>query len=276
MKKNYFKTALFLALFISSISVNAQIIADGTYNIYNTNLSEVISVNRIVEGDPGNPQNVIIGRARMQVYNVSNNDQEWTFSHQGGDIYKISNVGDNSILGVKDGWCGDFGDVQVGFDNSSPYTLFKVIAGTSANSYVFQIAFDSDCNFGSTNVPVKAFDIDGGNSGSKINTFPTDTGNANQEFQILALGTLSTSDSFLSDALSIYYNRNEGLVIASKQANINNLEVNVYDLTGHTVTYKKIISGKDTVKLNNVSSGVYFARINDADNNTMIKKFIVH
>ena len=275
MKKNYFKMLLFVALFISSINVSAQIIADGTYNIYNTTLSEVISVNAIAPGAPGNPQNVIIGRARMQAYNATNNFQQWTFAHQGNDVYKISNVGDNSILGVKDGWCGDFGDVQVGFDNSSPYTIFKVIAGTSANSYVFQIAFDSDCNFGSMNTPIKAFDIDGGTSGSKINTFPTDLGNVNQQFQILTLGTLSTNDSFLSNALSVYFTKNEGLVVNSKQANIKNLKVSIYDLSGRTVTTQEI-SGKGTITLNSVAKGVYFARINDANNKTMVKKFIVY
>jgi len=262
------------AVNITVNSPSTPIIANGTYNIYNPTLSEVMSVNTVAEGQPENPQNIIIGRARMQAFDVSNNLQEWTFTHQGNDIYKITNVGDNSTLGVKDGWCGDFGDVQVGFDNSSPYTLFKVIAGTSVNSYVFQIAFDSDCNFGSTNVPVKAFDIDGGNSGSKINTFPTDAGNANQEFQILALGTLSTNDSFLSDALSIYYNKNEGLIVNSKQSNIQKLTVNIYDLSGRSITSKEI-SSKGTIEINNVNNGVYFARVIDENNNSMVKKFIV-
>ncbi|TBN03687.1 T9SS type A sorting domain-containing protein [Hyunsoonleella flava] len=275
MKKNYFKVLLLLVLFIGNTSVNAQIIADGTYNIFNPTLSEVISVNRVAEGDPGNPQNVIIGRARMQVYDASNSDQEWSFSHQGGDIYKISNVGDSSILGVKDGWCGDFGDVQVGFDNSSPYTLFKVIAGTNANSFVFQIAFDSDCNFGSTNVPIKAFDIDGGNSGSKINTFPTDSGNANQEFEIVALGTLSTNNSFLSDALSVYYDKDRGLVINSKNADLGKLSISVFDLSGRAIISKESNGNRTTMKLETLNKGVFFARISNKENNTLVKKFIV-
>lgn len=275
MKKNYFKMLLQTMIVIGGVTVNAQIIADGTYNIYNTNLSEVISVNRIAEGDPGNPQNVIIGRARMQAYDSNNDDQEWTFSHQGGDIYKISNVGDNSILGVKDGWCGDFGDVQVGFDNSSPYTLFRVIAGTNANTYVFQIAFDSDCNFGSTNVPIKAFDIDGGNSESKINTFPIDSGNANQEFQIITLGTLSTEDSFLENNLSVIYNQNEGLVISSNKVNLEKLRISVYDIAGRFITSKELTNRQTIIKMHNVNNGVFFARINDGSNNILVKKFIV-
>lgn len=276
MYKNY-TTKLLLTLSIAFLGfgVNAQIIPNGTYKIFNPNLSEVISVNTIPENQPGNPQNVIIGRARMEAPSSTNNLQEWTFTHQGNDIYKITNVGNNTILGVKDGWCGDFGDVQVGFNDSDTSTLFKIVNGVAANTFVFQIAFDAFCNFGSSNNPIKVFDIDGGASGSKINTFTGASANVNQEFQIQALGLLSTDDSFLSNALSIYYKQNEGLVVNSKQTNIKNLKVNIYDLSGRIVTSKKIF-GKDTITLNNVANGVYFARINDADNNTLVKKFIVY
>lgn len=274
MKKNYFKILLLAFVCICGASVQAQIIADGTYNIFNQNLLEVISVNRIAMGEPGNPQNIIIGRTRMQTYDINNNDQEWTFTHQGNDIYKITNVGDNSILGVKDGWCGDFGDVQVGFADSSPYVLFKIISGVAANTYVFQIAFDGDCNFGSTNVPIKAFDIDGGNSGSKINTFPTDSGNTNQEFEIVTLGTLGTDNNYLSDNLSVRYNKNEGLIINSNKASIDKLSISIFDITGRFITSKESISRHTTIKMNTVNSGVFFARISDTNNNTLVKKFI--
>lgn len=274
MKKNYFKTVLALAMFICMLSANAQIIADGTYNIFNPTLSEVISVNTIAQGDPGNPQDVIIGRARMETPDNTNNLQEWNFTHQGGDVYKITNVGDNSTLGVKDGWCGDFGDVQVGFDNTSPHVLFRVINGVAANTFVFQIAFDTDCNFGSMNDPIKAFDIDGGNSGSKINTFPIDTGNVNQEFQILPLGTLDIKDSFLSDNLSIIYNKNEGLIVNSNKTNLGKLSISIFDVAGRSITSKEFTSRNTTIKMDIVKSGVYFARISDENNNILVKKFI--
>lgn len=274
MKKNYLKVMLVLALCIATSGVNAQIIADGTYNIFNPNLSEVIGVNRIPEGDPGNPQNVIVGRARMQVYDVNNDDQEWAFVHQGNDIYKITNVGDNSILGVKDGWCGQFGDVQVGFDNTSPHTLFKVVAGSAANTFVFEIAFNNDCNFGSMNDPIKVFDIDGGNSGSKINTFDTDSGNANQEFQIVTLGTLNTDDRFLEDNLSIIYNRNEGLVINSNKKDLDRINVTIFDITGRSVISKELTNPHTTIKMETTNNSVFFARISDSNNNILVKKFI--
>ncbi|AJR04996.1 T9SS type A sorting domain-containing protein [Siansivirga zeaxanthinifaciens] len=276
MKKNYLKTVLATVTLICTLNFNAQIIADGTYNIYNTNLSEVLSVNRIPMGDAGNPQNVIIGRARMQTYNINNDDQQWTFAHQGNDVYKITNVGDNSILGVKDGWCGQFGDVQVGFDNSSPYTLFKVVAGTTANTYVFQIAFDSDCNFGSVNIPIKAFDIDGGNSGSKINTFDINTANPNQQFQILALGTLSTESNFLSNKITLYYNQVEGLVVDTNTSRLGDLKVNVFDLMGRSIASEKINNNHSSIKLDNTKTGVYIALIKDSENNTLVKKFVVY
>lgn len=276
MKKNYLKTALAIVTLICTLNLNAQIIADGTYNIYNTNLSEALSVNRTPMGDAGNPQNVIIGRARMQTYDVNNDDQQWTFAHQGNDVYKITNVGDSSILGVKDGWCGQFGDVQVGFDNSSPYTLFRVVAGATANTYVFQIAFDSDCNFGSTNVPIKAFDIDGGNSGSKINTFDVNTANPNQQFQILALGTLSTESNFLSNKITLYYNQVEGLVVDTNTSRLGDLQIDIYDLTGRSVTSETVSNNRTNIKLNSTETGVYIAHFKDTKNNMLVKKFVVY
>lgn len=274
MKKNYLKILMLATTLFCLTNVNAQIITDGTYNIYNTTLSEVMSVNTIAEGQSGNPQNIIIGRARMQVFDSNNNLQEWTFTHQGNDVYKITNVGDNTTLGVKDGWCGDFGDVQVGFSNTSPYVLFKIINGVAANSYVFQIAFDSDCNFGSTNTPIKAFDIDGGNSGSKINTFPTDPGNANQEFQILTLGTLSTNNSFLAKNLSIFYNKTEGLVVNSK-TQLGKLQISVFDLAGRSIETKNTSNSRTSIKMETAATGVYFARVIDENNSAFIKKFII-
>lgn len=278
MYKNY-TTKLLLTLSIAFLgfSVNAQIIPNGTYNIFNPNLSEVISVNTIPENQPGNPQNVIIGRARMEAPSSTNSLQEWTFMHQGNDIYKITNVGNNTILGVKDGWCGDFGDVQVGFNDSDTSTLFKIVNGVAANTFVFQIGFDASCNFGSSNNPIKVFDIDGGTSGSKINTFTGASANANQEFQILALGVLSIDDSFLSNALSIYYQANAGLVINSKQTNIDKLSVTIYDISGREIKSTSIINNTEaTIKLNTLSKGIYLAHISDAFNHKLVKKFIVN
>lgn len=277
MKNDYVKRLLFAIISIVTLNVNAQIITDGTYKILNTTLSEVIGVNTIAEGDAGNPQNVIIGRARMQTPDSNNNLQEWTFIHQSNDVYKITNVGDNTNLGVKDGWCGDFGDVQVGFPSTSPYILFKVINGSAPDTYVFQIAFDASCNFGSMNDPIKSFDIDGGNSGSKINTFPFSAANVNQEFKIVNPITLKTNDAFLNKALTIYYKASKGLVINSNRKDIEKLNVTIYDLSGRKIQSSIIVNKNEaTIKLNNVSKGVYLANIKDAFNNKLVKKFIVY
>jgi hypothetical protein len=276
MKKNY--TKRLMLYFIASVfcfSIHAQIIADGTYNIFNPTLNEVIGVNTIAPGDSGNPQNVIIGRARMRTYNINDDLQKWTFTHQGSDVYKITNVGDNSTLGIKDGWCGQFGDVQVGFDNTSPYVLIKVVNASIANTFAFQIAFDASCNFGSSNIPIKGFDIDGGTSGSKIHTFDSDVTNANQQFQILALGTLSINNNFLSNNLTVFYNPNDGLVIKSKQ-NIGWLNVKILDISGREIESVTIQNQEDTVKLIGVSKGIYLADISDDSNNKFVKKFIVN
>lgn len=273
MKNNYLCIFVFFVALLSTQHNIAQIIADGTYTIYNPTLNEAMSVNTIPQGEPGNTQNIIIGRAKMEALDNTNNLQQWTFTHQGNDVYKITNVGDNSILGVKDGWCGDFGDVQVGFDNSSLFTLFRVTNGVAENTFVIQIAFDSDCNFGSTNVPIKVFDIDGGNSGAKINTFPIDSGNANQEFQIVTAGTLSTV-SPLSSSVTVFYSNAKNSLVINTNNGLNNLNIAVYDISGRTVRSETLLKSESSILLNNINSGVYIANITHG-NDRFIKKFIV-
>ncbi|WP_136480737.1 T9SS type A sorting domain-containing protein [Cognatitamlana onchidii] len=86
--------------------------------------------------------------------------------------------------------------------------------------------------------------------------------------------TLGVNSSKLSDAISIFYKKNEGLILNIKESNFQNLKVHIYDLSGRNITFKEI-SGSAIIPLNQMSKGVYFARINDTNNNSMVKKFIV-
>ncbi len=276
MKNLYLKVFLFTIHFCYALISNAQIIADGTYIIHNTTLDEVISVNTVAQGQPDNPQDIIIGRARMEALNTNNNLQQWVFTHQGDDVYIITNVGDDSILGVKDGWCGDFGDVQVGFDNTSTSTLFKVVNGVSANTFVLQIAFDENCNFGSMNDPIKVFDIDGGNSGSKINTFTADAGNANQEFQIVLPSTLSAVERSLENSLDVFFSKNEGLVLRGAQQLSGPLNVSLYDISGKTIRSRTInTKASHALALPHLKQGMYIVRVQTKTGVTVIKKFVI-
>ncbi|MGB3605554.1 MAG: T9SS type A sorting domain-containing protein [Psychroserpens sp.] len=273
MKKNYTKTTLFLILTLTMSAMSfAQIIADGTYKIFNGVNAEVMSINTIAPGDAGNPNNLIIGRAIMAVPDAMDDLQLWDFTHQGADIYKIENVGDNTVLGIKDGWCGQFGDVQVGFDDSSPYVLFKVSAADAAGTYVFEIAFDGDCNFGSTNTPIKTFDVDGGNSGAKIQTFDISTGNPNQQFEIVTPSSLGLA-SQASLSYELIYNSDLRTVKWDTEEVINS--INVFDVSGKLIkAVTNLNSETSEIDVTGMPNGLYFFKV-ESNSNTISKKVLI-
>jgi hypothetical protein len=277
MKNNY-PSSIFLLLLVLAISnlSNGQIIADGTYKILNTVNSQVVSINTLAVGDPNNPDDLIVGRAQMAAPDSADNVQLWAFAHQGNDVYKITNVGDNTILGIKDGWCGDFGDVQVGFDATSPYTLFKVTASAEPNSYVFEIAFDSACNFGSTNTPIKSFDIDGGNSNGKLQTFPVDTANPNQQFQIVDPVSLSLENIDRLNVVDFTYNKaNRNLNITNVQ-NTNFSSVRVFDMNGRLITtVEESLTSSANLDFNSFTNGIYFVAV-EIEGSKTVEKILVH
>lgn len=173
--KHFFTHGIIASLFlIATYGLNAQIIANGTYQIYSDVHQEAM-----VSATTGDFD------VSMTTPDFSDNNQLWNFTHQGGNIYKISNVASGSFIGIKDGWCGRFGDVQARYASTDANVEFLISAGNNTGSYVFQIGFTT-CNFGSVNSPVRAFDIQDGNSGAQIQTFDVDLGGANQQFRLIS------------------------------------------------------------------------------------------
>ncbi len=262
-------------IFAFTTMASAQIITDGTYKIVNNVNSEVMGINTLPPGDPGNPDNLAVGRAQMAVHNSSDDSQLWTFTHQGSDIYTIENVGDASFLGIKDGWCGAFGDVQVGFANTSDWIFFKISATGTPDNYVFEIAFDANCNFGSTNVPIKAFDVDGGNSGGKLQTFDVNTMNPNQQFEIVTAASLSVSEVAKNNINVIYNQQLRNVVLHQTTFTNAQTKIEIFDISGRSVrTLEKASSQTVQIDFNGLTNGLYFIQVEN-QNKRQIKKVIV-
>lgn len=268
MKKKY--TLLKLAIitgFIFYSSTQAQIITNGTYKIFSTVHNEVMTCAITAPHD-----------ANMAVPNATDNYQLWTFTHQGGDIYKIVNQGNGLTLGINDGWCGPFGDVKANFANTDANVEFKVTNSTTAGKYVFEIAFTT-CNFGSVNSPIKAFDIQDGNSGAQIQTYDVDYSNSNQQFEIIDPATLSNSSFTRVEKYTAHYNSNTGLSITCKDTSLTNLNVSIYDLTGKNVkaqSYNLNNSNSIQLNVNDLSKGIYAVHILDNNNLKTIQKIIIY
>lgn len=273
MKKNYFKSFILGAFFLgTSMAGLSQTIANGTYKILNTVNNEVMTINTIA---PVNSNDLIVGRAKMAVPVATDNKQLWTFTHQGNNVYKIQNLSNSSILGIKDGWCGNFGDVQATFSTSSPYVLIRVVAAIQADTYVLQIAFDSACNFGSSNAIVKAFDVDGGNAGAKIQTFELNVTNPNQIFKIVTPASLSIDTPSIINTIQISYNQSQRTVTLIDDANDMLGDVTVYDLNGRVMfTKTSMNSNNNHLDFSTLSNGIYVLNIQH-NGRQSIKKVVV-
>lgn len=265
MKKNYSiiqsLTVAFLLVISLQFSAQEQIIPDGNYQIFSSVHSEVMTAS--TEGDLD---------VLMAANNSTDNNQIWTLTHQANNIYKIVNVGSGKTLGIKDGWCGQFGDVQARFENDDANVEFLISATPTENKYVIQIGFTT-CNFGSENNPVRAFDIQDGASGAQIQTFDVSPENPNQQFEFVAPGTLSTLENLLESQISISYNKSSGIVI-NNSGNSSIINVAVYSVLGQEVTsFQNSLEQSFAIATDSLKPGVYIVQL--SVNNTMLNKKII-
>jgi hypothetical protein len=248
MKINYDMIKLLtFFLVITNIDIQAQIIPNGTYQVYSSVTNETMNSSTTTPFD-----------ASMTTPNQNDNYQLWTFSHQGSDIYKIINVGSGKTLGIKDGWCGVFGDVQAGYSNTDPNVEFKISNSTTVNKYVIQIAFTT-CNFGSSNTPIKAFDIENGAAGAQIQTFNVDVSNPNQQFQIITPGSLNINDFETKNFLVSPNPTSSYWTITTNAINVNSLTL--YDSIGKEINNITTNNNELIIDASSLEKGFYFVKL---------------
>jgi len=255
------KLCFWAACLLISTNTIAQIIEDGTYQIYNSVHAEVMTTETGDDYD-----------AFMTAPDETNDFQLWSFVHQGNDIYKIENIGSGNTLGINDGWCGQFGDVKANFMDSASNVEFKVSAADAEDTYVFEIAF-TECNFGSVNDPVKAFDIQDGASGAEIQTFDVDVANPNQQFEIVIPGTLSNESFEEATDLVMYYNN------IGRKLNVNSNQsihkIVVYNLGGKLVKTVNLNNSQETsIDFNALDNGLYLVQFSSGNRSHTAKVVI--
>ncbi|MCH8535064.1 MAG: T9SS type A sorting domain-containing protein [Flavobacteriaceae bacterium] len=195
----------------------SPIVNEGIYQIYSeVNDEAIVSPEDVNQDDSIDPQ---INNLFTETIDFSNDFQRFEFSYQytnnKGDVYKIKNLGTNLFVGLKDNFCGDFGEVIARF-NESDETSEVVVSLNSSGYYLFQKnSPDQSCSY---------FDLSGGASGAKIRTFNA-TGD-NQQFRLL-----SESRSFDSGIYRVFSEVNNQFLEsptevdqdASEDGQINNL-----------------------------------------------------
>lgn len=253
---------LFFLFLIYSTNISAQVLQDGIYRIFSEVNTETITTDVT---------------APFEAFMTPVDDQDpfqfWTFTHQGDDVYIIENNGSNTTLGINDGWCGQFGDVRAGFANTDANVEFKVSVADAPDSFVIEIAF-TECNFGSVNDPIKAFDIENGAPGGQLQTFDVDITNPNQQFRIVEPNSLSVND-INNSVFDIFYNQNQRTISINGNNIINN--VKVYDVKGQVVQtiISDLSSNTAQLQFKGSANGLYFIQIEN-DNNLITKKVLIY
>lgn len=266
MKTNYSLQTLTIALLVSifTIQLHAQIIADGDYLLINAVNNEAMTAPSTFADNSPNPDFF----AYMTAINASDDNQIFTFSHLGNDVYTIVNKATTNYIGIKDNWCGDFGNVQGRFQQTDTNIEFKIVPAAVADTFTIEIAF-TQCNFGSVNEPIKAFDIDGGNIGARINTFPKDPMNANQQWQIVSPNILNVTsfESKQDNVLSIFPIPADQYLDLQLAKNLgNNISIQLNNIHGQLMLSKNIQNNQLASRLDvaALAPGFYFLTISDS------------
>ena len=189
--KNIIKHSFFITILVICISnLDAQIITEGTYQIYseihNESLASPTDVNQDDSGD-GTINNLFATAS-----NSGDNYQLFDFIHQGSDIYKIRNIGTNKYLGIKDNWCGNSGEVIARYEENDTNVEFLVSQDATTGRYIITNEFGTDCV--GSNDPKTAFDLSGGAVGAKIRTFGG-TGD-NQQFRLKSVSPVISDGTY--------------------------------------------------------------------------------
>lgn len=251
---------------ISVTNNSSQLIPNGVYKIFNTVNSEFITVDSNVPHD-----------AFMQTEDETSDFQLWTITYEeeSDNVYRIVNNGSNTTLGINDNWCGQFGDVRANFSNTDSNVQFRISEVDEANTYNFQIAFTT-CNFDSTNDPIKVFDIENGASGGQIQTFDIDSGNPNQQFQIISNSVLSNNDFDTNNFLNLFYNKETRTLALNANENNTINKVVIFDLNGRIINTGITVSSKKVeLDFTGFSNGIYLMKI-EIDNKVITKKAIIY
>jgi|GEM_PF-6213587 len=247
----------------SKLGSTGQIIPDGNYAILNENLNQTVTAPNSPDFD-----------AFMTDPDASDNTQIWTFTHQGNDEYQIQNVGTGNYLGMKDNWCGQFGDVRAGFSASDDNIDFKLVQSDATGAYNFQVAH-TNCGFGSENSPIRAWDVQDGAAGGQIQTFDSASDNVNQQFKTVDPSTLSTQDLKMTTA-SVFFNPETGLNINFNES-LNKPVVQIFDLRGRMTNSfdSSAMSQKTILDVSNLKAGLYLVRISNGNESLQVTKIVV-
>ncbi len=213
----------------------------------------------------------------------TNPDFEVGIHHPSGDIMKVCRDDTGAIKGNNNGaatWqvttSGGGWELGVTEGGSSGSPLFdqdgRVIGqlfggaalcvGTNDNNQIdYYGRFATSWNSGSSSTRLKDW-LDPDNTGA---TFVNSIDN-----------TASVNDSFLEENISVYPNPTKGLLTIDLGNLTGNYTLKVLNFLGQEVISSKINSELTDINLSRLNSNIYFVKISDTNNNSLVKKIILN
>ncbi|MGH1388396.1 HYR domain-containing protein [Kordia sp.] len=227
---------------------------------------------------------------------------------QGGFVGTIRNASDNTTLTQAINTVGGAGDVLIGFsdtategtfvwqsgdtstyDNWNPgepnnagnedYTVVQSSGGwndvTNGNSYRYLLEVDY--------LPLQTAGLASGAEfpiGTTTNTFTiTDlAGNSVMcSFDVTVDENLSVTESSFSNSIHLSPNPTKGIITINSVTNVSLESIIIADLNGRviqTITSIGQLSEGKTIDISNLAAGMYFVRLQDINNNSVVKRII--
>lgn len=231
-----------------------QIVEDGNYMIYFVKTDEAIVAPSL--------------DAFLAPEDIDDNNQYWTLKHIENNNYTFKNLSTGKFLGIKDNWCGQFGDLQADFVETDDNILFKIIEGQNANMFSFQLAFEN-CGFLSENNPVRGWDVEGGSSGGQIQTFDSDNGNDNQQFELRSRALLTSvkANELREDFVLFPSPATDKINVNIPQFVTGAVNAVITDLNGRVVVNNRLnkLSTSSEINISNLRDGMYLITFYDLD-----------
>ncbi len=228
----------------------SPVVSDRTYRIFtdatNSFIESPVNVNQDDSGD------ATVNNLFAAALDEANNFQQFQFTYQytnpNGDIYSIRNLGTNQYIGLKDNFCGDFGEVIARFAENDAEAQIVISKDENSGKILFQKSDSGSCSY---------FDLTGS---GKIRTF-NDTG-FNQQFRAIPTTTYIYDNSWSPSAPT---GGEDVLILNGTFATASDLDLNSIliannasmEITaGHVLTINKSFNnqGNFTFKSNNSGS----------------------
>ena len=217
-----------------------------------------------------NGQNVIAPKwddYNTRMFNARTfNDQKWEFKHIGNGIHTIKNLGTNRYLEIPHGKCDNGSNVATWTNANSDHQKWIL---NQKNGVIYLLP---------KHCPSKALDKRGGKD-QNVHLWAFNQNNNNQKFELIPVSGQKKLDKLSTAGIQLYPNPAIDNLSLNFSKNHQPISYTITSVLGQTLLQGDFINDGSITKninVNNLSSGIYFIRINTSSNqSSFVEKFMI-